>query len=722
MRRLAALLALGVLTAVPAAADTTPTPTPAPEDPLQVRVTRLLPRAPQPGDAIELFGTVRNTGDEPVTSVSMRLRLGDRITTRSGLHDADTDRPVTSRRSGSVVQLTATDLAPGQSAVFDIRTTVARLGLDGVGVYPFDVEARGDAGNGIESLGLAPTWLPYFAGERPRRTRVAVVWPLVDHPHQAGDSTLLDDSLAGSLAGSGRLGRLLTAARGAETGQCDPGARYPDSTPAAPHATPPVTHCEAAPVTYAVDPDLLAAAGVMSAPYRLKDGAKGTGTQAAASWLASLRDATSRSQVVALPYADPDVTALSRYGSSKDDIGYAQDLGSRAVAETLGVQALATVAWPPAGPVTQAAADTLSLGGARAFVLDPTAYDQPDGEPARTPSAQTVLATSATGAELDGLVIDPQLSDLMTGTDAAEGPRLAEQRFLAETAVVAAEAPGISRTLVLAPPRRGDVVPGTATAALLDLGRIPWLCPVAVAEVAAHRERCSDAPDDASPVPETRGDLRDDRDGELSSAYLRSVVADRDQVSQLTDAVMSDTPDAREAVARIKTRLRRAVARAESSAWRTDPSAGRDTAAALHREVQRLRSRIVVRGGRALLTSSKGTLQVSLENTLDVPVQVRVRFSSKTATLSTAETGLVEVDPGRAVPASVRAEALRSGQFVVFAQIVDRNGRPFGPEAEVIVRSTRYGRLALAVTIAGLGVLLLAAGVRVVRRATRGRA
>jgi hypothetical protein len=68
------------------------------------------------------------------------------------------------------------------------------------------------------------------------------------------------------------------------------------------------------------------------------------------------------------------------------------------------------------------------------------------------------------------------------------------------------------------------------------------------------------------------------------------------------------------------------------------------------------------------------------------------------------------------VQASVRAQAQRSGQFVVFARLVDRNGVPFGPESEIIVRSTRFGRLALAVTVAAFGVLLAAAGYRVARR------
>jgi hypothetical protein len=383
------------------------------------------------------------------------------------------------------------------------------------------------------------------------------------------------------------------------------------------------------------------------------------------------------------------------------------------VGELLGVAPDTRVAWPPAGPVTAGAADALALAGARAFLLDASAYDDNGRPPDVTPSAHTVFTTSSTGAELAGLVADPDLSELLTAST-PYGARVTEQRFLAETAIVAAQKPSVTRTLVLALPRRGDA-PGAVTEELRDLGRVPWLCPVALADVAQRTETC--ARESGPPgEPVERGELRTDQSEELAAPYLSTVDTDRDRGTQLTDAVLSPAASLRTAVAAMKGRLRRAVARAESSAGRDDPVLTRAAARALDDEVRRLSRKVVVRGGHSLLTSTKGTLSVSVENTLSLPVQVRVRFTSKTATLTNAETGLVTVQPGHAVQASVRARAQRSGQFVVFAQLVDRNGVPFGPESEIIVRSTRFGRLALAVTVAAFGVLLAAAGVRVARR------
>jgi hypothetical protein len=724
MRRAAAALLVTAVTGLSgltvATADPTPTPSGGPEAPLQVVVRQLLPRAPQAHDAVEVSGYLRNTGPTTISQVSLRLRVGNRITTRGDLHDADTDRPITFPRVTG--HPTLTTLAPGEIAPFDVRTTVDALGISRIGDYPVDIEARGDTGDGsVESLGLAPTWIPFFV-DTPNPVRVAVVWPLVDRPRQGTDSTLLDDGLAASLAPSGRLGQLLAAARGAETRDCGSAARGPDGK-----AAPTPVRCDPVPITYAVDPDLLVAAHTMASRYQVQQGTQtgktvdGTGTAAATAWLSSLKEGVTAGSLLALPFADPDVTPLSRTAGGREDLARATLLGRSTVADVLGTEPLDGIAYPPPGTVSKSALDTFAHAGTQTFVLDASAFGQPDSDPFPTPSARTVLATSDTAATLDGLVPDEVLSDLVNGaSSSAYGARLAEQRFLAETAIIAAEAPGrTSRTLLIAPERRGSASVVAATEALRDLGRVPWLCPVSLAAVAGQVEQCPGSTDPSA--AETREALRTDPAGQLSQAYLAGVAADRDVVGQLTDAVLSDKQDpaVRTAVAATKERLRRAVARAESSAWRGDPAAAQASAGLLHTEVTRLTDKLVVRGGRALLTSDKGTLQVSIENTLDVPVDVRVRFSSNTATLPAAVTGLVEVTPGHAVQAGVKAEAQRSGQFVVFAQIVDRNGKPFGPKAEVIVRSTRFGRLALAVTAGGFGVLLVAAGVRIVRRAVR---
>ncbi len=725
----AALAVLPVLAPAPAAAAPTPSPA-APNDdaPIHVAVTTLLPRAPVPGGLLEIAGTLTNRGDKPVTVLRVLLAIGDRVSARDQLRRDDVDRPETVLRRATEVRPVLPALAPGQTTTFDVRTTVGALELGQLGVYPLDVVARGVFDGQRSNLGLAPTWLPWFAGDSVRPLRVAVLWPLIDQPRRGPRDIMVDDELATSLAPAGRLGQLLAGARGGELGQCD---GTPHGPPAAatvkPAAPRPARRCEGVPVTYAVDPDLLDTVKAMTKAYPVQAGERvrpGTGTTAAAHWLGEFAAALTTSSVIALPYADPDIDALTRDSRGKNDVAVAQKVGAAVVREVTGATPLSTVAWPPAGTVSAAAMDAMLVGGTHALVLDPTAYDAPAVEPNYTPGTRAVLPPSAAGEAVTGLVVDHELSDLLTSQRTAGlGPRLAEQRWLTETAIIAAEQPGLSRTLLVAPPRRGQVPAPVAAAVLRDLGRLPWLCPVQLADVAAGRERCAADPPTGPPPParpESRGDARIGPNATaLSSDLLTRVARDRDAAVQLVEAVL--TPGA--SASRTNSRLRRAVARSESSAWRAAPdgdaAAGRQMANLLTNDVADLVGHVKVRGKPLLLTSSKGTLSVSVENTLDVPIAVRVRFFSSTATLSTQETGLIVVRPGTAQQASVRAAARKSGRFVVFAQLMDRDGHRFEDPAEVDVRSTRYGRIALAVTGLAAGVLLAAAGVRIVRRALR---
>ncbi|MBC7679546.1 MAG: hypothetical protein H7233_11250, partial [Pseudorhodobacter sp.] len=204
--------------------DPSPSPSPGAELPLRISVTTLAPRAPRPGGLLQVTGTITNVGTQEVREVRLRLRVGDRINNRADLHAADAQRPPTVRRDGTGTDPVVRDLAPGARTTFDLRTTVADLALGELGVYPLDVEAVGSLPEGFVRVGLAPTWLPWFAAEPVRPSPIAVVLPLVDTPRRTPDDVQFDDTPAATLAPTGRLGRVLAVAQAASTGQCDPPA------------------------------------------------------------------------------------------------------------------------------------------------------------------------------------------------------------------------------------------------------------------------------------------------------------------------------------------------------------------------------------------------------------------------------------------------------------------------------------------------------------------
>jgi hypothetical protein len=364
--------------------------------------------------------------------------------------------------------------------------------------------------------------------------------------------------------------------------------------------------------------------------------------------------------------------------------------------------------------------EALSSGGAAAVVLDPVALAEHDAENGRTPDAHIGQLGQATGAAVNGLVLDTALSDLLGRELAAEiGPRLAEQRWLVETAMIAAEAPSVSRTLVVAPGRRSELFATVGAAALHDTGRLPWLCPVSLATVAVGTEACAGEPGRESPEPQP-AELEPPLPGDavLSPRFLRDVAAVRSSSAQFTEQVLQPGEDERGTTAR----LLRARARTESSAWRDKRPAGELMLELLRDDLGDLRDKVHLEIGRrtVTLTSRTGVISVNVVNELAQPVRVGVQLgAANTARLSLNEVPVETVPPGNATQINLRVTSATSGKFAVTAQLVDRSKQPFGRKRELVVRSTQYGRVALAVTGVGAGVLLAAAGFRITRRALR---
>ena len=681
----------------PAPVDADPCSGASTESPVRVEVTQLLPRAPQTAEEpFQVAGRLRNCGDDPVTDLEVRLATGDRIASRGALARADAEPAVGTRRLA--VPLTTASLAPGATTPFDLRLAVGDLRLGRLGVYPLSVQARGRSGQDRSRtpLGLATTFVPWFPDGPPAPTRVAWLWPLVDSPRRAPDEALLDDGLDALLSpGSGstprgRLAALLAAARDGSRGACDPAAGPLPDVPVPPPAAP--CRGEPVPVTYGVDPALVDAVEATTRPYRvLSDGdvSDRPASAAATGWLAALRAAVASdgSALLALPFGDPDVVAMSRTGSGlRDEVDSLRSLGRSEAQRLLDVEPLADVAWPPPGPLGPAL-DRVA-GDATAVVLDASAVPPPSVFRSRTPSAPTAM--SSVNGLVTGLVVEEVLSELVAA-GSEQGPRLAEQRWIAETAILAAELPSQSRTLVLAPPRRAAVVPAVATQVLADTGRLPWLCPVPLADVAAGRERCAGLPDAQPPAePEEReGEVDPERSDRLSEGFLDRLDRVSAAADQLTETVL--LPGTEQAAA-TKARLLRATGRAASSAWRSAPLEGDRVLRLLQDEVVGLRSRVRLVSKPVTLTGSSGRMELVVQNELDQPVEVAVRLDETSAArLDLPETGPQVVPARRAQQILVEVEPRTSGRFVVLATLVDREGRPFGEPVQLSVTSTQYG-------------------------------
>jgi hypothetical protein len=721
--------------------------------PVQVFVDGLTPRVVRPHKTVTVTGRLLSAAALQLTNLRVQVRVRSRsVGSRSELAvDAVSTDPIGETVPSSATPVVGT-LDPGASASFRIRVPADNLGFREFGVYPFAVEALGsDQVGPNDTVGRTVTflpWVPASGGFVP--TRLGWLLPLVDVPDRAATPTFPDDHLASALTGEGRLAELLDA--GTRVG---PGT----STATAPNRPPPPNAQGAVPVTWAIDPALLQAVADMADGYRIAGNhgstRAGAGQPAAGLWLDELRRALRagpvHDDVLSLPYADVDVTALARVGFDAD-IATALNQGRQISTSVLGVSPDSRLAWAPDGLLTTHALDDLATDGVRSVVLREEAV--PLASPLNyTPSAGVLLDTPS--GHVTGLLADDTLSALTAAGDqdalkaAAQAPspapsssfpapsattgepqvaptptpapgaitagavttRLLEQRFLAETALITAEHPTTQRDVVVAPPPRWNPAPGLAEALVADTGRVPWLTPTTLSAIEGSNtpERIAlTYPTDAAATELPTSYLTDPNDGiaalRQNLASFRSILAPPigPTAISLGDATM----------------------RAESAAWRTDLAAGLALRQEVTADLAAKRAAVSISSAQRLITlaSRRGTIPVTISNDLDQAVVVRLQLSAvSSARLTAPVTAPQTIAAGRKLTDEVKAVVNQAGLFPIRAQLLTPDGEPYGPSVNLRLRSTAYGQLALGITAAALGVLFVAVVVRLVRRARKAR-
>jgi hypothetical protein len=716
------LSAPGLAAGAPSPGPTGPTgPTgspPPPALPVTVQLRSLTPLAPQPGDDVVLTGTLHNETHDPVTNLDVSLRYrSDRVGSRSEFDDYATTATGSlppRQAESATAALTHTTLQPGATTSFTLRVPVDSLGLDRRSwqVYEIGVQVDGTTpAAGTQTVGRLRTFLPWAPTDVPGvglPTRVAWIWPLVDRPHRLVGSTWLDDDLATSLAPGGRLDRLLSAGVAAEQQH----SRRPRPRTARERQlhivpkSPPAVH--PVPVTWAIDPMLVQDVGAMTSGYRVTTGRTtqpGHGTPYAVGWMASLRSAVSRGEVLALPYADTDIVATTRAGMGSE-VQVAINNGQKTLMAALNTPPL-TYAWPPDGEVDQRTLDSLFAAGVKTVVLDGAALPILGGEPAETPGAHAVVHARD---DLDALLVDDGLRAVI---DAGMANRalepLALQRFLAELLMVQAELPSDQRALVVAPDRRWAPDPAFAAALLSDTGKVPWVQPVPLSTVV-------DNPLSTKVTREPLTYPSSARAAELGPSYLAQVRKAKERSDAFASITLAGDSQARD--------FDEAILRTLSSAWRTNHREGQSrlagVTAALASTMRRVR---IATGERSFvtLTSHSGTVPVTVSNELDTPVHVVIGITSGLHLKVSGNGRKAEVIPAhRQIPIDVKATAQTSGVFPLEVTLYTPTGQTY-QKVQLFVRSTAYGVVALLITGGATAVLMVAVVVRLIRRGLRAR-
>jgi hypothetical protein len=663
-------------------------------------IESILPATVTPASKISLTGYLQNSTNQPITGITVRLRYSGRpLASRGELAQqaatgtpalvAQTARPQRLRRS----------LAPGARQTWRLNTTAKELGFRTFGVYPLSVEASDEAGRPLGAQRTFLTFVPKDYKKHLKPTKIAWVWPLVDVPHRTIDNRFGDDKLAAAFAQGGRLNGLVAAARTAKT-----------------------------PLTWAIDPALLDDARTMTKPYTVKDAGRPKSV-AAERWLAEVKAAVAGQSYFATPYADLDVTALVRRGRAAD-LKNAYSAASMEAAQTTFGRAPAPTAWPPEGVADQSTLNQLSRIGSRVFLLS---SDVLPGAPSLTytPSAAIALPTSH-GTKYAVAGDQPISSVIGADTHAPGAEVLAEQRFLAETALITAERPGLQRTVLIVPPRRWNPSERFAERLLSDTAAARWLQPTTLDEVT----RLATGPGGTGGTSGTGGTGGTGPAGgeapaqrtfagypaayhghELSAAYLKSVRAIQVQARRF--AAIFDPP---------LTGFDQGVLRLESSAWRGRRSAARGRAArnALKAQLGADMKKVyfVLNKGPSL-AGEIGQVPVTIAN--DMPGHsITVHLEVTSAYPSKLQIGkfrsVVTIPPEKKVTIQIPMKAAANGKTDVRLALLSPGRRPIGVVRQMQVNATGFGRMALLITTGALVVLFLGVGTRVMRTRRRGDA
>ena len=657
-------------------------PTPTVVEPVRVLLDEISPKAPRSKDKLHLAGRII-AGDRPVDDLVIRVRFGP-VLSRFDLHLQQQKPKPPPGLAGTPVS-GPSHLDPGATERLSLDVPmrlVPYLSTDGV--HPLEVEIQGrlDSAADTTVLGRADTFLPVFSGQPPTPTRIAWAVTVAAPPQANPASAITDPGITGMVAPNGRLSRILTAA-----------VQVKDS----------VKGAASTPITFVVDTDLLralkrAATGSFKVPGSNKTYPR---SDNAAQFLSVLGKNATPEQLVAMATADADIVSLAEADLGGEAIGALQDARA-AAGEILGVRPRGDIAVPPGGHLTPATIDLLHAHSITTALLAEEAFP-PQPDLTYTPTAYAHL-TSATGA-LRVAVADSALNALVAqGERSAPTPRMAEQLFLAETAMITSQRPAVAQSVLVTTPR--DWEPGTrfGRAVLADSASVPWLTGSSIDDVTTGLD---DTEHRTAPVLTASTTLPKD--------LLVTITKTRADVKDFS-SVFAD-PEKQN----ITPPLEHALYAAESAQWRADLSSAIVRSQASTAALERLRDSIRAAAPRVVtLTNATSPIPVTVINELDIEVVVLLRIQSTNRTRLRSDYSQPVTLPAHSkkrVDVPVHVES--SGTFPVTVAAETPSGHLLAPSVRFIVRSAAYGAIALWITGGALAVLLLAIALRAVRRLRR---
>ncbi|MFF3462044.1 DUF6049 family protein [Streptomyces sp. NPDC002619] len=669
---------------------------------VSVSVDSLSPSTPIDGDTLTVSGTVTNEGKQTVTSAHVGLRLGSLLNTRSAIDTVAGDADDTSAYLGTEVGGKYVEefakLSPGVSEPFSISVPVDKLDLGQDGVYEFDVSLSGEtsAQPWEQVLGVQRTFLPWQAEEADTKTKTTYLWPLVSDVHVtaktgAGEQqtpVFLNDDLAKDIAPGGRLAQMVDLGKDLD-------------------------------VTWVIDPDLLASVDAMTRNYRIEgDGGTttaGTHQAVAKTFLADLQKAVADREVVALPFADPDLASLAHNGTSvTGSLSHLKDatvVAATTVKTVLHVTPSTDFAWPVEGAVDPSIIKVATSAGADKVIARSDSLQETGGLPF-TPSAARPIGGGTTA-----VVADARLSTAFEGDLTRAGPAtLAIQKFLAQSLELNLQT-NQQRSIVVAPQRMPSAGQAKAMAqAITALQNGNW----AESQGLTAAAKAKPDPGATTRVPSTSEYPSSLRKKELPRSAFEQIARTQDKLDNF-QVILTDE-------SRVVTPFGRAMNRGMSTSWRGRASEAVIFRAGVEAWLDDLTDQVrLIDKSETKLSGRSATIPVTVQNNLVQGVDHLVLRLTSTMPTRLKIGGKayseqpVEVSGGHSQSVKFTTSANANGRVTVIAQLYTEDGQEYGTPVTFDVKVTEVTPTVMLV-IGGGVLLLVLAGFRMYTQRKRAAA
>jgi hypothetical protein len=635
------------------------------------------------GDRLAIKVRITNHSTVPLEGFGLQISAFDRVTSRSALHQSF-EAP-----SGTFTSFPRTfddRVDAGSSMVVRVNDRISELAsLDQAtdsGVYPMTISLVDQAGVTLDSF---TTELIYYPGRVDTPLNLALVVPFNATPAR-GPHGGFDFESAAAGAGGGSLVEGL-----APSGWLSYTLETLDE----------LTSRDLQ-VAVAPTPRLIEELADLRDGYQLVQEAglrqipESPTSERAAAFLDGLRELLQRDGVQPLlaPYSLPDLPGLEEH--AEGDIGYQLTHGQDVLRTSLGLDVGKSWVFPPAGRVNADTIEALKQAGVDHLFFSAGSVEDPvnpvaAGCPEQALSfACPVAVDSPLGGTTRGYVADAGVQERLVALASSGNDRLELQRLLAETAVIREELPGRSDRIVNASvPARWQ--PSRRTTRLLyrGLATAPWL--ETVTPEAGLMQGIEVAEREAvDSLPEPPNHLTAENFDDIAGA------------GELVQSFSEMEPPAS-----LLERLQRNILVAESRLWWSDPGvspAGLEYAASAAREAVAEMQKIDVAINKVVLTSSRGKVLLSVENSADYPVRIQVRLDS----LKLApDPPLIEARFDKGLTREfVDVTAQATGIFSLEVTVTTPGEGYRIQQLSRPVRSTEFNRIALGITIGALLFLI----------------